>query len=195
MRSDDPRAARVARSGIAAGTQDWGILVSPTPTSAGRASSSEERLRASLAVHLMRHAGPFRTAVIDDRFGREIPTTATELIDVALRSQTEIVRFGRRELHLDAEVRERLVLTSRVRLGPAVDRVIPAEGGDTVLFKRYREPLTLSPTDSLAVRSLASAPTIDEMVSLGSRVSGLEALRRLEDARVLTVSADAAGVV
>ena len=194
IRYDDERALALTRSAIAAGTEGWGVLVSPTRVSAPAGSRAQERLRAALAVLMSRSIGPFGTAVIDDRFGREIPTTASELVDVAMRRDVRFVRFDDRELFLDADARARLVALSRVRLGPAVDRIDSTESGDTVLFKRYREPLALTSGDAVVVRSLSSGPTVADMLSLRPVVIDVGALRRLEAARVITISADLASL-
>src|SRR5207237_7939805 len=68
IRYDDERALALTRSAIAAGTEGWGVLMSPTRVSAPAGSRAQGRFRAGPAVPMSRSLRAFGPAVLDDRF-------------------------------------------------------------------------------------------------------------------------------
>lgn len=190
IRAADPRASGIAVSARAVGDEGWGLVVAPTRVGAEPGSAEQEDLRIALGAFLGRQVGHFETAVVDDRFGSEIPCSAGQLLDVALRWGITEVRHGERQFRLDRTARHELLLASHVSLGPAVERILVGPHGGTVFFKRYLAPVAVETGVAELLYALHAASTVRELVVAGANAKALVAvddLRFLEARRVVSI--------
>lgn len=128
------------------------------------------------------------TVIVDDAFGREIPSNVAELLAGALRLGAGAVAIDGALLPLDPELRDRMLESTRLRIGPAVDRLGFHEGRGVILFKRYLSPTMLSPEESALLRLLGGEPTIAEIAARLPELDREEIValaRGLEEKRVV----------
>ncbi|MGZ3459112.1 MAG: hypothetical protein ACXU86_11490 [Archangium sp.] len=177
---------------MAAGAPGWSILLCRAPISPAFSGPQHDQLRALLLTHLEAWLPPgafagCATVLVDDRFGRELPSTKRELLEVCLRLGIPRLLFDGSEQLLEDGERERLVLALRLRRAHAVDTAHPGERGIHITFRRYRPPLFLTGPASRLIAEVEDEPTVGALAErLEVTASAvLRWARELEHARVL----------
>jgi len=130
------------------GAPGWGVLLAPGRLDMPFRGPAHDRLRAGV-VRLLREACPAvegrgATLVVDDQLGRDLPTTAAELVAVCLRHGSGEAVFGDRSIALAGERREAWLGAAVARPGPAVAAV---DGEGFVHFKRHLPTRRLGPVE------------------------------------------------
>jgi hypothetical protein len=146
---------------LAAGCLGWGVLAIFRAVKARSLGQWNRRLRIllrRLAASLsgcpeLERAG---SLVVDDRFGREMPVARVELLGSCLRLGVPRMVFEGTMTRFDRRERPLPELRLRLRLGVGVDHVERVGTRASVVFKRYRPPVTLSVRESLIVLRLVS---------------------------------------
>jgi tetratricopeptide (TPR) repeat protein len=157
-------------------------------------SSANRRLRSAMGalLALANTAGhTLRTVVLDDQLGRDIPSMRNEILGVGLRLALPSLVIDGRNVNLNA-LRNHLESHLRVRLGSAVDRLIPGADATVVTFKRYHDFQEVSGLALYLLGLIQTADrTIEELRSKlpeGSAGSELSCLRMLERERIIELS-------
>jgi tetratricopeptide (TPR) repeat protein len=131
----------------------------------------------------------FKTLVVDDRLGQEIPATRAELLGTCLRLGIPQMRFGHDTFDFNEDLRRRLEMASLVQLGKAVDQVEFVDGNAIVTFKRYLAPRVVPGEDAAILDAIADRPGLAQLARrLVKPLSVvLASIRLLERARVVNV--------
>jgi hypothetical protein len=125
------------------------------------------------------------TIVVDERFGAEMALDARELVEVGLRLGVPMVTAeGRRA---SAPAAATLWHAGRVRIGPAVDRIVRGEAGAWVVFKRYLSARPLRSWERRVVDALADPLPVEELAHEAGLARFEAALRAMERSRLVTV--------
>jgi hypothetical protein len=189
-----------ARPDWALGGPGWSVLGSSRRlacTVARVDTQSRRRLRALVCRLLARlsSAGELddaETIVVDDRLGQELATTASELLESAVRLEVSRLSFGDTYLTLGESAQARLEAQARVQLGSAVARVDLGASCATVTFKRSLPTATVSSEVGLLLTELSNNPSLTELSARVPSTRNLgelwRQLRALEASRMVYLS-------
>jgi hypothetical protein len=126
--------------------------------------------------------------VVEDRFGREIPGTAIELLETCVRLGIPKLVFGTEVIELDEDVRAQLEIASRVRLASTIDKLEFDGHSAFVTFKRYLTSKALSAEESMVLVSLDDQPSLAELAErIQARDHVLRLVRSLEQSRIVNL--------
>jgi tetratricopeptide (TPR) repeat protein len=174
---------------VAAGQPGWGVLACPShraqPVFRGPAWDA---LCQALAAYAAAECPPLAgaaTLLVDACGGTEMPGTAAELLDSAVRWDARRVWFSGRDADLSAEQAHLLRASSRTRLAAGLDFVRPARGQLEVHFKRYRPPVVVAASEVPVLDWIGSGASREELVARGGP-GVLDSLGRLEREGVVT---------
>lgn len=182
---------------------DCGLLARGISTFATRNENAPQilgensnRLRAVLYALLNVLAPPdwfagTRTIVIDDSHGREIPSTPEELLAACIRLDVRRVAIAGKVIELQGEVRTDIECRLRVQTGCAVDSLVVEGEQVIVFFKRYLDPIILSPEESRLLAMIEASPTLTQLIEcyreMNSDKPVMQMLRGLEQKRVINI--------
>jgi hypothetical protein len=176
--------------GRGVGADGWGVLVGDVAMSHPFDGPEHQYLR-GLVVGLLEGLSPdlvgAATVAVDDRFGQDVPRTASELVGTCLRHRVRDVRFGSRHYRLDDRAIDRLEVASRVRLGGAVAEMVTRDSGVRARFWRYLPERLLTDVESRVLAQLSQELTVADLArQLESTVADvLPVIRVLERDRVV----------
>nr|AEH57226.1 hypothetical protein [Prochloron didemni P1-Palau] len=132
------------------------------------------------------------TVFTDTRFGRELPATASELLEVAIRFEVREIYFGSKKINLSEEEMEAIQNKLIVGFAPGIDGLFKRSDRVLAHFKRYREMLELSEFASKIVDRIGDRTTainiISDCCSFSNPREVWTGLRELEASQVLTLS-------
>lgn len=174
------------------GSPGWAVIVSPSVCAAGFDGEAHRTLRA-LVAEMLSDAQPAagwedaRTIVVDEQWGRGLPATYAEAIDLSLRTGVHRGSFGGEPLFARASPAEWLEVTA-IGLGPAVAGVEVSDESPTVSYRRYRPPRPLSAQEADALRSIETLRTVRDIRAAGDPESTIACLRALERDQVVCFS-------
>ena len=180
----------------AVGTEGIGFLVTERRAPARQAPDGRLRLGAltrDLLDALCPRAGieAAGTIVVEENHGREVPTSAAELLDVCIRRGLRRMVFSDRGVGLDDACRSRLERASLVTLGPAVAGIDGGDSGRRIRFKRVLAPLLLGDGEDRVVSHLSERPSLAGLASRltteGAGDDVVRLVRKLEAKRALEV--------
>ena len=159
------------------------------------------RLRVLLYTLLEALAPPgflaeIETLVVDDAFGREIPSTLEELLPVCVRLGVQDVAIMGKVITLNPNIRARIERSLQARIGCAVESLAFHDEHAIVFFKRYLPPTILTLEGSRLLALIENNTTVDEILrrcgESDSTEDVLRLLRELEEKRVLNIDFPAA---
>jgi hypothetical protein len=180
----------------AVGTEGIGFLLTERRAPTRQAPDGQLRLGAltrDLLEALCPDAGieAAGTVVVEENHGREIPTSAPELLDVCIRRGLRRMVFSDRGVGLDDACRSRLERASLVTLGRAVAGIDVSDSGPRIRFKRVLAPLLLGDGEDRVVSHLSERPSIaglaSRLTSEGAGDDVVRLVRTLEAKRALEV--------
>lgn len=174
------------RQASAVGTDGIGVLTARAhPAVRRRHGKAHDALRRSVTTALARLLPTENVIVVDDRHGRGLPRTASELAEVALAAEAARLRWSDAETVLDSTLddarRGALLATARVTLGPGVERI----AGRSVQFRRMLPPLELGEDARALLETVAAA---EEPRTAASLCVPVHVLQTLERQRVLALT-------
>jgi tetratricopeptide (TPR) repeat protein len=180
----------------AVGTEGIGLLVTDRRVRTPQAPDGRLRLGAltrDLLEALCPDAGieAAGTIVVEENHGREVPTSAAELLDVCIRRGLRRMVFSDRGVGLDDACRSHLERASLVTLGPAVAGIDGGDSGRRIRFKRVLAPLLLGDGEDRVVSHLSERSSIaglaSRLTSEGTGDDVVRLVRTLEGKRALEV--------
>jgi len=131
------------------GGEGWGVVLSSRPVRQRLPSTGHRRLRALLWNRICSevpadslHA--VSAVFIDDRYGRELPTSVAGLMESALRTGCRLVVHDGRVVSLSADQHQRLQSQAVIGMGPAVAQLRLTEPDPQVEYRRYLPARSLS---------------------------------------------------
>lgn len=150
---------------------------------------SSRRLRAHLYALLSSGAprdffAPLDTMVVDDSFGREIPSTWEELLPVFVRLRTESVAANGDVITVHGATRWAIQRGLRVRLGCALELLGQKGDRTVVVFKRYLRPRILTVEESRTLSGIESGLVVGDVIDEDGP-GALTILHGLEEDRVI----------
>jgi hypothetical protein len=171
---------------------DWSVLLHDAAIPAPYDSTAHRTLRAILWSVLRGQAGLPDTArpglvQVDARFGREVPRTVDEAMDVAVRAGASSLVVSGRQVTLTAPLRAQWERESTATLGPGVTEVTYAEGRTVVSFRRQVSPLTLEGAAAATLDRALTLRTVGALLDDHHAPQTLVQVRALEAQRALVV--------
>lgn len=180
----------------ALGGDGWGVLVSPRPAIPAYRGPEFDRLQAEL-LSVMISENPdanldaAKTIGVHARFGREMPATEFELLELAHRCGIASAWRRNREYDIDG-LRQRVTFGEfKVKFSDALDTVRFHPGGASLSFKRYLPVLELGAREVGLLRRVKDSPCAADLAAAPGRDMEelMTSLRDLERRRALILEA------
>jgi hypothetical protein len=146
------------------GGDGWSVLSTGVALPERHRATSHQALRAWLARWIAGEAcapaiDEATTFVVDDRDGREMATSALELIETCVGRRVRRILFAGEAANLDGPTCQTLERGADISLGPGVDRIDLGTTPVTVTFKRSLSPLALTADEAQLVLALTASRT------------------------------------
>jgi hypothetical protein len=100
----------------------------------------------------------FNTIITDTQVFRELPSSPTELLLVALRLQVSQLVFNNKAFAISNDEREKLIRQVKISISPAINFVLYEAERMKAFFRRYLPPLVLSKAETEFMQRLQRNP-------------------------------------
>jgi hypothetical protein len=128
--------------------------------------------------------GDAASVQVDARYGREVPTSRAEALDLAVRHRARQLIWRGEQTTIPGDVARDRELRSRLVVGPGVASIRARDGSLVAEFRRCLPSVPLDPDLAPLVRDARAARTLGEIL----RQRGGAALTRIDELESLHVA-------